>query len=214
MPEDPTAQTPRPEEPLASRADGSPGPSPAPVDDVDWQAPRGFPWPPIVLLGVVVLLSAVVIGYQITRPAPSGPKVLTDQVFIAQANQTCQTAIPALRPQDTSRESSLSPAQIADQSTRAADGLSAVALELRALPIAAEQEPFVEGWLDGWGTFIDAGRRYAQVVRSGDIDAANEVARSGDPAQRRADAFARGNELKSCLLQSAIRKPRGGSGGM
>jgi hypothetical protein len=182
------------------------------TDDAAWRAPGGFPWPPIVLIGAVVLLSAVVIGYQVTRPPPSGPKVLTDQAFVEQANRTCRAAIPALRPQDTSRDSTITPEQIADQSLRAADGLASLAQELRALPVAAEQETFVEGWLDGWGTFIGAGRRYAQAVRSGDVEAANEVARSGDPAQKRADAFARGNDLDACLLQSAIRKPAGGSG--
>lgn len=195
-------------------AEGPDRPAPAVDDGRSWQAPRGFPWPPLVLIGAAVLLSAVVILFQVTRPAPSGPKVLTDQSFVEQANRTCQAAIPALRPQDTSRDSVLTPEQIAEQSVRAADGLAALAQALRALPVVAEQEPFVEGWLNGWGTFIDAGRRYAQAVRSGDIDRANEVARSGDPAQRRADAFARGNGIESCLLQSAIRKPRGASGGL
>lgn len=174
----------------------------------DWRAPRGFPWPPIVMIGAFVLLSGVVLGYRLTRPTPTGPKVITDQVFVAQANQRCRAAISALRPQDTSRDSSVSPAQIADQSSLAADGLASLAVELRAVPVAAEQAPFVEGWLDGWGTFIDAGRRYAEAVRTGDVNTANKVARSGDPAQKRADAFARGNGLDSCLLQSAIRKPR------
>ncbi len=187
--------------------------SPAAVEERSWQAPGGFPWPPIILIGVAVLLSAVVIGYQVTRPAAKGPKVLTDQAFVDRANETCRAAIPELRPQDTARDSSVSPEQIADQSSRAADGLTALAQELRALPVAEEQDPFVEGWLDGWGTFIDAGRRYAQTVRSGDIAEANRAARSGDPAQSRADAFARGNGLDACLLQSAIRKPRGASGG-
>ena len=190
----------------SGEAPGTPAP--------DWRAPRGFPWPPVVMIGAFVLLSAVVLGYRLTRPAPTGPKVLTDQGFIDQANSRCREALPPLRPQDTSRESSLSPAEIADQSVRAADGLAALARDLRGLPVAVEQDPFVEGWLDGWGTFVDAGRRYAQAVRSGDVDAANDVAKSGDPAQRRADAFARGNGLDSCLLQSAIRKPRGASGGL
>ncbi len=187
---------------------------PDPVGDGDWRAPRGFPWPPVVLIAVFVLISAVVIGYRITRPAPSGPKVLTDQAFVSRANERCRLAIPALRPQDTSRDSTLTPAEIADQSVRAADGLAALASDLRTVPVAAEQKPFVEGWLDGWATFIDAGRRYAQAVRTGDVDTANEIARSGDPSQRRADAFARGNGINACLLQSAIRKPRGASGGL
>ena len=187
--------------------------SPAAVDEPSWQAPGGFPWPPLVLIGVAVLLSAVVIGYQVTRPAAKGPKVLTDQAFVDRANQSCRAAIPPLRPQDTGRAASVSPEEIADQSVRAADGLAALAQELRALPVAAEQATFVEGWLDGWGAFIDAGRRYAQALRSGDIEAANKVARSGDPAQRRADAFARGNGIDACLLQSAIRKPKDATGG-
>jgi len=182
--------------------------------DAAWRAPRGFPWPPIVLIGVVVLVSGVVIGYQVSRPAPTGPKVITDQTFVEQANRTCQQAVPALRPQSTSRDDTITPEQIADQSALAADGLAALAQELRALPVAAAQAPYVEGWLDGWGTFTDAGRRYAQAVRTGNIKAADAVARSGDPAQRRADAFARGNGLKACLLQAAIRKPKGASGGL
>ncbi len=190
------------------------GDDPAAAPEPDWRAPRGFPWPPVVMIGAFVLLSAVVLGYRLTRPPPTGPKVLTDQAFVDAANRRCREALPPLRPQDTSRESSLSPAQIADQSMRAADGLAALARDLRGLPVAVEQEPFVEGWLDGWGTFVDAGRRYAQAVRSGDVEAATDVAKSGDPAQRRADAFARGNGLDSCLLQSAIRKPRGASGGL
>ena len=178
-----------------------------------WRAPGGFPWPPIVLIGAVVLISAVVLGYRLSRPAPTGPRVLTDRAFLDEANRRCREVLPALRPQDTSRESSVSPPEIADQAVRAADGLAALARDLRAVPVAVEQEPFVEGWLDGWGAFIDAGRRYAQAVRSGDVEAATDVAKSGDPAQRRADAFARGNDLDACLLQTAIRKPRGATGG-
>lgn len=187
---------------------------PAGAEGVDWRAPGGFPWPPVVLILAFVVLSTVVIGYRITRPAPSGPKVLTDQAFVAQANERCRSAIAGLRPQETSRESSVTPEQIADQSVQAANGLAALATELRALPVAAEQKPFVVGWLDGWALFIDAGRRYAQTVRSGDVETANKVARDGDPAQRDADAFARGNDLDACLLQTAIRKPRGARGGM
>jgi len=188
--------------------------TPAGDANADWRAPRGFPWPPVVLIGVMVLLSGVIIGYQVSRPAPTGPKVITDQVFVERANGVCQAAVPALRPQATSRDDTITPEQIADQSAQAADGLAALAQELRALPVAAGESPFVEGWLDGWGTFLDAGRRYAQAVRTGDVNLANQVARSGDPAQRRADAFARGNGLKSCLLQSAIRKPKGARGGL
>jgi len=184
------------------------------AEGTDWRAPGGFPWPPVVLILSLVLVSTVVIGYRITRPAPTGPKVLTDQAFVAQANDRCRVAIPTLRPQDTSRDSTVAPNEIADQAVRAADGLAALATELRAVPVVAGQEPFVEGWLDGWASFIDAGRRYAQAVRSGDIDTANEVGRSGDPAQKQADAFARGNGLDACLLQSAIRKPRGARGGL
>lgn len=177
--------------------------------DNTWQAPRGFPWPPIVMIAAFVLLSAVVLGYRLTRAAPTGPRVLTDPAFIDQANQRCRAALPPLRPQDTSRAASVSPDEIADQAMRAADGLAGLSRELRTVPVAVEQKAFVEGWLDGWAVFIDAGRRYAQALRSGDVEAANKVAKSGDPAQRRADAFARGNDLDGCLLQSAIRKPRG-----
>ena len=205
-----------PDEPAGSGGPGQPagsgGPG-QPAEKPEWRAPGGFPWPPLVLIGVVVLVSAVVVGYRVTRPAEAGPRVVTDVAFVEQANRVCQAALPGLRPQDTSRTASITPEQIADQAGRAADGLAALAQELRGLPIAAEQEPYIEGWLDGWGTFIDAGRRYAQAVRTGNVDVANKVARSGDPAQRRADAFARGNGIKSCLLQSAIRKPRGPSAG-
>jgi hypothetical protein len=182
--------------------------------DEAWRAPSsGFPWPPIVLIAAIVLVSAVVIGYRVTRPAPSGPKVLTDQGFVDSANAVCKEAIPDLRPQSTSRDDIVSPEQIAEQATRSADGLAALSVELRALPAAAEQRTFIEGWLDGWGPFVDAGRRYAVAIRSGDVEAADEIARSGDKAQRQADAFARGNGLDACLLQSAVRKPKGASGG-
>ena len=195
--------------------EGPDAPAGAPAgDDPAWRAPSGFPWPPLVLIAAVVLLSAVVVGYRVTRPAPTGPTVLTDQAFVDRANSACRAALPGLRPQDTSRIASISPVQIADQAVQAADGLATLSRELRALPVAAEQKPFVEGWLDGWGTFVDAGRRYSQAVRRGDVDVANKVARSGDPAQRRADAFARGNGLDACILQSAIRKPRGPSSGL
>jgi len=166
------------------------------------------------MIAAFVLLSAVVLGYRLTRPAPTGPRVLTDRAFLDQANQRCRDVLPPLRPQSTSREAILPPAEIAAQSVRAADGLAALAQDLHAVPVAIEQKPFVEGWLDRWATFIDAGRRYARAVESGDIESANKVAKSGDPAQKKADAFARGNDLDACLLQSAIRKPRGAGGGL
>jgi len=197
-------------EPVATKtsepADAVLDPTDAPKDP--WRAPTGMPWPPLVLIGVVVVISAVVIAVQLLKPAPSGPRVLTDTVFVAAANTTCKEALGGLRPQSTDRDAVVSPAQIADQANTAADGLAGLQGRIRGLSVAVDQQQFVAGWMDDWGTFIDAGRRYAAAVRTGDVQGANKVGRSGDPAQRRADGFARGNDLSSCLLQHTLVAPK------
>jgi hypothetical protein len=176
--------------------------------DERWAAPRGLPWPPIIIVGLVVLLSAVVIGYRATRTAPTGPKVLTDQAFVTSASKACTDALPGLRPQSTGRDDRIDTKEAGKQAEAAADGLAALATTLRGLPVADAQKPFVDGWMDEWAAFIGAGRAYARAVEAGDVKGANAAAKAGDPAQRKADAFARGNGLKPCLLQTAFIAPK------
>ena len=171
------------------------------------ERPRGFPWPPLVLIGILSLVAVVVIVLRSVGGPPDGPKVLTDTAFVTAANSECAKAFPDLRPPSTGREDVVTAAESAAQSRKAADGLDALAGRLRALPVSAVDAPFVATWLDDWSTFVETGRRYATTLDSGDVRTANKVAKAGDTAQERADRFARGNALKSCQLRAAFVAP-------
>jgi hypothetical protein len=187
-----------------SRSDLADAPArPETVDD----GPRGFPWPPVLLLLAVTLVSIVAVGVRSFGGESDGPKVLNDAAFIATATTACAEAFPPLRPQATDRDDVVGAKEIAVQARAAAGGLEALATRLRALPVDRADAPFVATWLDEWTTFIDAGRRYATVLDTGDVRAANRVATTGDAAQQRADRFARANGLKECQLRAVFVAP-------
>jgi hypothetical protein len=169
--------------------------------------PRGIPWPPLVLIGLVTLVAVVAIGLRSLGGEADGPKVLTDTRFIADASAACAEAFPALRPPSTDRDDIVSPAESAAQSRKAADGLDALQARLRGLPVADRDAPFVTTWLDGWSMFADTGRRYASALDTGDVRRANKVATTGDDAQERADRFARANGLSPCQLRATFTAP-------
>jgi hypothetical protein len=183
------------------------------ADEPAWQQslandrPRGFPWPPMILIGVVVLASVIAVGVRSIGGRDDGPKVLTDAAFVAAANQACREAFPPLRPAVTGREDVIGAKEVAAQSRRAADGLEALAVRLEALPVSGPDRPFVAKWLDDWRTFVDTGRQYANVLETGNVRAANKIATSGDPAQARADGFARANRVKDCQLRAVFVAP-------
>jgi hypothetical protein len=169
--------------------------------------PRGFPWPPIVLIGIVTVIAVVVIVARSLGGESDGPKVLTDAAFTTAASAACAEAFPALRPPSTDREDVVTAAESAAQSRKAADGLDALATRLRGLPVSSVDAPFVATWLDDWSTFVATGRQYATALDTGNVRAANAVAKGGDKAQERADRFARANGLKACQLRAAFVAP-------
>jgi len=183
------------------------GATPAWDDNLGAGRPRGFPWPPLILIGIVVVASVVAIGVRSLGGEADGPKVLTDAVFMSAATAECRAAFPPLRPVSTDRDDIQGAKEIAEQSRRAADGLASLSMKLRSLPVASQDAPFVVSWQDDWNTFIDSGRRYAAQLDTGDVRAANKVATGGDKAQSRADSFARANGLKDCQLRAVFVAP-------
>jgi hypothetical protein len=163
---------------------------------------RGFPWPPVVIVGAVTLVALTVVGIRaLSNRDGDGPRVVTDSTFVSAASAVCAEELQPLRP-PSSVEETIPPAQTADQVSRVADGIDELAERIRELPIAsADQDLAVDAWLADWQTFTAAGRDYANEVRDGDVRSATRAARKGDPAQVRADKFARANGLAACQLR-------------
>lgn len=178
-----------------------------PHHSVPIRSGSGFPWPPVLLVGLVLVVSVVAVAVRSFGGEDRGPKVLTDAAFVGAANDACRAAFPPLRPQSTDRDDVVTPKATAEAAAKAADGLEALAGRLRALPVSPSDAPFVARWLDDWGTFVSAGRRYAAILDQGDIRAADQAAKAGDAAQGRADRFARSNGLTDCQLRAVFVPP-------
>jgi hypothetical protein len=139
-----------------------------------------------------------------------GPKVVNDAAFVSAATTRCRAVIPTLRPPlpDTNANPPTA-AELATTVDQVADGLSGLAAQLRSLPVAATDQGFITGWLQGWDQYSDVGHRYAAAVRSGDQSAQKTLSKQGDSVQKATDRFARANGLSAC--QFFIVPPSTGS---
>lgn len=129
------------------------------------------------------------------------PPSVADKAFIAAADAVCKRTLPALRGQrPEAREDSGTGAAFAGRIEKAADGLDAVARELRGVPVAEADAAEVDRWLDDWGAYVAVGRDYADRTRAGDGGAAEDTRVDAAPLERRIYVFAMANGMPSCAL--------------
>jgi hypothetical protein len=154
-----------------------------------------------VLAAGALVMAEVAIGN-----AKSGPRVLTDKTFIAQANALCTASLNKLRPPMADENGKpKTNVQVADQIDGAADGISRLADDLGGLPAASVDRPHIAGWLNDWRLYASIGHQYADAVRSGTAKQRKQLAADGEKPQQRADSFARSNSLSRCSFFAVPR---------
>jgi hypothetical protein len=184
-------------------------PQPAEPPEVDTRATSRKRW--WFLAGVAVLAAlALILAEVAIGNAKSGPKVLTDETFVARANQLCTSELDKLRPPLTDENSKpKTNAQVADQVDAAADGIARLADDLGALPAATVDQPHIDAWLSNWKLFAQTGHQYADALRSGTAKQRSALVAQGEKPQQAADNFARANGLKKCSF-FAVPQSTGG----
>ena len=156
--------------------------------------------------GAVVVIAALAL---LSMPRQhDGPRVLSDQSFVAAANAKCRATLANLRPPYVGDGKHPSADQIAASVDDVAGSLDRLANDLRGLPVSAADQPHVNGWLAQWGDYTTIGRRYGQALRADDKKAQLTVSREGDKVAKQADRFARANGLSHCQFHAV---PQGGS---
>jgi hypothetical protein len=155
-------------------------------------------------LAAVAVLAAggVALAGQALSPGAHGPRVLTDQHFIALANAQCNKTLPTLRPPDAGPfGTTVTPVQAADGADKAADGLAGLATTLRNLPAAPADRPFIGSWLDGWDRYGALGHQYATFLRQhGTANPSRQLLVDITHQAASADNFALANGLKDCTF--------------
>ena len=155
------------------------------------------------MAGAAVLVSLAIIGLSVWLSGGPDipPRSVADLQFTNRAEAVCAEKLPPLRAaRPEQREDSGTPAQFAARIDRAAEGLEAVARDLRALPVAAPDAAAVDGWLDDWEAYVAVGRGYADRLRAGDDESTAEVEAEGTRLSRSIFVFARSNGMPSCAL--------------
>src|SRR4051794_20329214 len=160
----------------------------------------------IVAGAVAVILVAAVLSLP---RGGDGPRVVTDQSFVAAANARCKATLAGLRPpfigEEGKKPTLHDTAQSIDQ---VADQLHGLTASLQTIPVGAADQSHVAGWLGDWNRYTDIGYQYASALRACDDKGGLSVSREGDFVQRRADRFARANGIDKCQFHAV---PHGGS---
>jgi hypothetical protein len=153
----------------------------------------------------VLAAGAVWIAGAALVPQSHGPRVLHDATFIRLANDQCNTKLADLRPPDAGPfGTTITPAQAADSSDKAAAGMDSLASTLRQIPAAAADRPFINSWLDGWNRYAALGRQYATFLRQhGTASPSKQLRDSIVHEAALADNFVLANGLKACEFTAA-----------
>lgn len=151
-----------------------------------------------LLFGIVLLSVPAWLRSGIEIP----PQTVRDAGFTGRANTLCAAALPKLREdRPESKEPTGTPAAFAARIERAADGLTAVAADLRAIPVATTGEGAeVDRWLDDWDAYIAIGHQYADAIRAKDDKRSGELGSQSQALAKRVFAFSKGNDMPACIF--------------
>lgn len=130
------------------------------------------------------------------------PQTVSDAGYTTRADALCADALPKLREdRPESREDNGTPAQFAARVDKAADGLAAVAVDLRAIPVAtAADGAEIDGWLDDWDAYIALGHQYADSLAAEDLDRGTELSAQSQTLSKRIFGFSKGNDMPNCTF--------------
>lgn len=129
--------------------------------------------------------------------AGDGADRIGDRAFLASANARCvRTEKAVVNP---NRQSLTGDAE-ARRIDALATGWEAMVVDLRALPLAADDAPEVDRWLRAWNQWTTHGRQYADALRDGDERAASEILRQSQTENATMSRFALVNGVNDCLF--------------
>lgn len=128
------------------------------------------------------------------------PRTIDDPAFESAAEALCAEELPKLRA--TRREERTDDdleQETAKQVDEVADSLERVVADLRALDVRAQDADEVATWFGHFDDYIEAGRRYAEALRTGDESLYSKVDDEGVAPLQAISRFARGNHIDSCI---------------
>lgn len=130
------------------------------------------------------------------------PQTVSDAGYTTRADALCADALPKLRAdRPESRDDNGTPAQFAARVDKAADGLAAVAVDLRAIPVTtAADGAEIDGWLDDWDAYIALGRQYAAALAAEELDRSRDLSAQSQTLSKRIFGFSKGNDMPSCVF--------------
>jgi hypothetical protein len=152
----------------------------------------------VILIGVLFTLLVLWQNRSI-RPA----RTMTDPSFERAANALCEKRIRPLAEKQLSSEEHNkqddTPEANAVKVDKVADKLEAAVAELRALPRRPENTGQLNAWFRDFDDYIQAGRDYADALRTGDEAEYNRVDDEGVAPLKAISHFARANHLDACI---------------
>ena len=205
---------PPPPEPSSPPNGASGGSRPVPPRGRPWQRPAGTGWGKgrrrsrpwswrrwLVVAGVgfaVVLAITFAAG---RRGLDLPPRTVEDAEFVRQANAACERSLRPLREERDRRDRDESDeAALRRRVERAANEIERLSGEVRALPVAAGDQPDVLRWLDDWDAYVAVGRRFADAIGREDTKSYGQIAAESTELSERIFVFAKANGMPQCAF--------------
>lgn len=150
---------------------------------------------------MIVAVLLVLGGLAYTRGRAPRPKpTIDDPAFVVAANRRCAAVLPQLRAtEDTVRSEDSREKETAVAIDRATDGIDELVSDLRTVPMSTTAAPKIDEWLDAWGDYTAAGRRYAAAIRAGDPMQYGRVDDESVVPLKRISRFSRANRIDACI---------------
>lgn len=163
--------------------------------------PRASPFVRWGLAGGVAVFVALLITVIAGNRGPElPPRTVQDQEFVRRANAACERVLPPLREDRQRRARSGEEAAVRRSMERAADELERLAGEVRAIPVAADDQADVGRWLGDWDAYVDVGRRFADALGRRDDDSYGPLAAESSRLSERIFAFSQANGVRECVF--------------
>jgi hypothetical protein len=129
------------------------------------------------------------------------PRTVEDVEFVRQADAACERALRPLREERDRRSRGESDeAALKRRVERAADEIERLSGEVRALPVAAGDQPEVARWLDDWDAYIAVGRRFADAIGREDTKSYGQIAADSSDLSERIFVFSQANGMRECVF--------------
>ncbi len=156
-------------------------------------------WVTVAAIGFVVVLG---LTFAAGRRGPDlPPRTVEDAEFVRQANAACQRILRPLREERDRRQRGESDeAALRRRVERAANEIERLSGEVRALPVAAGDQPDVVRWLDDWDAYVAVGRRFADAIGQEDNKSYGQIAAESNELSQRIFVFAQANGMPECVF--------------